>query len=86
MLESNYRTECRDPNKGVRGRNEGAEWICNPIRRTTMSTNQNPLELLGSKPPIYEYKWRDEDSSCICNSGCPYQASVRGEALGPVKA
>jgi hypothetical protein len=29
-----------DPNGGVRGRNEGAEGVCNPIGRTTISTNQ----------------------------------------------
>jgi hypothetical protein len=30
------------PNGGVRERTEGAERVCNPIGRTTMSTNQTP--------------------------------------------
>jgi hypothetical protein len=29
------------PNGGVRERTEGAEEICNPIGRTTISTNEN---------------------------------------------
>jgi hypothetical protein len=33
-------SEHRDPNRGVRGRTEGAEGVYNPIGRTTISTNQ----------------------------------------------
>jgi hypothetical protein len=33
-------SELRDPNRGVRSRTEGAEGVCNPIGRTTISTNQ----------------------------------------------
>jgi hypothetical protein len=32
----------RVPNGGVRGRIEEAEGVCNPIGRTTISTNQTP--------------------------------------------
>jgi hypothetical protein len=42
MLTSNHHTEHRDPNGGVRGRTEEAEGVCNPIGRTTKSTNQSP--------------------------------------------
>jgi hypothetical protein len=43
-------------------RTEGVEGVCNPIGRTTISTNQTPLhvpELQGTKPPTKEYTWRD---------------------------
>jgi len=46
----NHWTENEVPNGGVRERTEGAEGICNSIRRTTISTNQNPSELPGTKP------------------------------------
>jgi hypothetical protein len=38
MLEANHWTE----HGGLRGRTVGAEGVCNPIERTTVSTNQNP--------------------------------------------
>jgi hypothetical protein len=40
MLTANHQTEYGVPNGGVRGRNEGAEGVCNPIGRKTISTNQ----------------------------------------------
>jgi hypothetical protein len=40
MLASNHWTEHRVLNGGVRERTEGAEGVCNPIKRTAMSTNQ----------------------------------------------
>jgi hypothetical protein len=42
MLEANHQSEHGDPNGGVRGRTERAERVCNPIGRTTISTNQIP--------------------------------------------
>jgi hypothetical protein len=38
MLSANHRTEI--PNGGARERTQGAEGVCNPIERTTISTNQ----------------------------------------------
>jgi hypothetical protein len=38
------------------------EGVCNPIGRTTVSTNQTPPpppELPGTKSPTKEYTWRD---------------------------
>ena len=56
--KNNHWTEHWDSNGRVRGRTEGAEGDCNPIGRTTISTNQTPtLELPESKPPIKEYTW-----------------------------
>jgi hypothetical protein len=40
MLIVNHWTKCGVPNGGVRERTEGAEGICNPIGRTTISNNQ----------------------------------------------
>jgi hypothetical protein len=59
MLTANYWTEHGVPNGGVRERTEGAEGVCNPIGGTTISTNQIPLELPGTKPPTKKYTWRD---------------------------
>jgi hypothetical protein len=42
ILTANHWTEYRVPNGRVRERIEGAEWVCNPIRKTTISTNQTP--------------------------------------------
>jgi hypothetical protein len=36
---ANHWTEPRDPSERIRGRAEGAEGECNPIRRTTVSIN-----------------------------------------------
>jgi hypothetical protein len=65
MLAAYHWTEHRDPNGGVRGRTKRAEGICNPIGRTTISTNQNTYphpslpELPRTKLPTKEYTWRD---------------------------
>ena len=48
MLTAKHWTELGDPNGEVR--TEGAKGICNPIGRTTIST-----ELPGTKPPAKEY-------------------------------
>jgi len=56
MLAATHPTEHRDPSGGVRGKTEGAEWFCNPIGGTTMSTNQIPLpELPGTNPSTKKY-------------------------------
>jgi len=34
------------------------EGVCNTVGRTTISTNQTPLELPGTDPPTNEYTWR----------------------------
>ena len=47
MLTANHRTEHRDPSGGVRGRTERAEGVCNPIGRTTISTNQTQQSSQG---------------------------------------
>jgi hypothetical protein len=59
MLTANHWTEHGDPNGGVRERTEGAERVCSPIGRTTISTNQTPPDLHRTKPPTKEYTWRE---------------------------
>jgi hypothetical protein len=58
MLLVKHLIEHRDVNRGVKGRNEGAEGVCNSIGRTTISTNQTP-ESSRTKPPTKEYTRRD---------------------------
>jgi hypothetical protein len=45
MLAANHWTECGVPNRGVIKCTEGIEGVCNPIGRTTISTNQILPEL-----------------------------------------
>jgi hypothetical protein len=61
MLTANHWTEQEGPNGGVSERTEGDEGVCNPIGRTTISTNQIslPPELPRAKTPTKEYIWRD---------------------------
>jgi hypothetical protein len=54
MLEANHWTACGLTNREIRERTEGDEGICNPKGRTTISTNQMPPELPGSKPSTKE--------------------------------
>jgi hypothetical protein len=42
MLTASHQTEHRNPNEVVRRITEGIEGTCNPIGRTTISTNQSP--------------------------------------------
>jgi len=39
MLAANHWTQQRDSNGGFREKTEEAEGVCNPIGRTTISTN-----------------------------------------------
>jgi hypothetical protein len=41
----------------VRGRTEGAEGDCNPVRIRTISTNPDLSELLETKPTTKEHTW-----------------------------
>jgi hypothetical protein len=47
ILTANHWNEPGDPNGRVRGRSERAEGECNPIERTTVSTNQMPQSSQG---------------------------------------
>jgi hypothetical protein len=82
MLTANHWTECGVPNRGVRERTEEVEGVCNPIGRTTLSTNQTPQNFEG----LSHQKRITHGSSCICSRGCPCHASMGREVLGPMKA
>ena len=72
MPSANHWAESWDPNRGVRKMTEGIEGVCNPIGRTTVSTNQTPQSSQGlSHQPRSTY-----GSSCICSRGWPCQASI----------
>jgi hypothetical protein len=45
ILRVNNWTESRNPNGRVKKRTDGNEEDCNPIGRTTISTNRHPSEL-----------------------------------------
>jgi hypothetical protein len=47
ILTAIHPTEPKDLNGRVRGRTEGAEEVCSPIGRTTISTNQTPQNFQG---------------------------------------
>jgi hypothetical protein len=82
MHSDKHQTEREDTSGRIRARTEGAERVCNPIARTTISTNQTPPKLQGTKTTNH----RAHISSWTCTRGWPYLASVGGEPLAPVEA
>ena len=71
---------------GVREGTEGVEEVCNPIGRTTISTNQTFQSSQGLNHQPKSTHGGIHGSSCICSRGWPCWTSVGGEALGSVKA
>jgi hypothetical protein len=69
-----------------RERTGGTEGVCNPIRRTTISTNHTPQSSQGLNHQPRSTHGGTHGSSCICSRGFPCLASVGGQALGPVNA
>jgi hypothetical protein len=86
MLASNQWTKHGDPNGGIRRKTEGAEGACNPIGRTTISTNQDPQRPQGLNHQQKRTHGNTYGFSCICCREWLYLASMRGEALSPVNA
>jgi hypothetical protein len=86
VLIANHQTNHEFPNGGGRGRTEGAEGVCNPIGRTTISTNQTPQSSHGLNHQPKSTRGGTHGSRCICSRGLPYLVSMGGEALGPVEA
>ena len=83
MLAANNWTEQVFPNRGVRGRTEEAEGVCNPIGRTTISTNQTPQSSQGLNYQPKSTHGATNGSSCVCSRGLPYLSSIGEEPLGP---
>jgi hypothetical protein len=86
MLTANHWIEHRDSSGGVRERNEGAEGVCKPIERITISTNQTPQSPQGLNNQPKNTHGGIYGSSCIGSRGWPYLTSMGGEDLAPVKA
>jgi hypothetical protein len=81
-----FRTEHHgDPNGGGRVRTEAAEEVCNPIGRTTISTNQNPQISQGLNHQPKSTHGGTHGSSCLYSRGLPYLVSAGREVLGPVE-
>ena len=74
-----------EPYGGVT-RTEGVEGDCNPIGRTTISSNLTPQNCQGLNHQPKSSHGETHDSSCICRKGLPYLASVGGEDLDSVEA
>jgi hypothetical protein len=77
LLAANHQTEHWDPSGGVRGRTEGVEGVCNPIRRTisTNWTTQSSQELNHQPKRTHG---GTHCSSCLCSRGLHYLASMGG--------
>jgi hypothetical protein len=71
ILTDNHRTEFCDPNGSARGKTEGAEGDCNPIRRkiSTNWTTQSSQRLNYQPESIHG---RSQDSRYIYSRGWPY--------------
>jgi hypothetical protein len=82
MVAANHWTESRVPNRGVKERTEGVQGVCNPMGRTTISTNQNPLNSQG----LSHQQMHTHGSSCICSRGWLCHASMGEEVCDPMKS
>jgi hypothetical protein len=78
-------TEHGDPNREVRARTVGAEGVCNPIGRATISTSQTSQSSQELNHHPKSTHGGMHGSSWICSRGLPYWASLGGESHGPVK-
>jgi hypothetical protein len=85
LFAANHWTVHRDPNGEVRERTQGAEGVCNPIGRITISTKQNPQSSQGLNHQPKSTHERTHGYSCICSKEWPYMASIGREAHCPLK-
>jgi hypothetical protein len=69
MTTAIHWTEHRVPSGKARGSTQGAEGVCNPIRRTTMWTNQYLQSSLGLNHQPKSTHGGIHGSSCICSRG-----------------
>jgi hypothetical protein len=70
ILTANHLTEPRDPSGRVRGRTEGGEGDCNPVRRT-VSTNWTTQISLRLNHLLKSLGGGSQDSRYICNREWP---------------
>jgi hypothetical protein len=81
MLAANQWTGRGVPNRGIREGTEGVEGVCNPIGRTTISTNYTPQ----NSQRLSHQQRSTRGYSLICSRGWRCHASMEGEVLGPIK-
>jgi len=86
MLAVSYLIEQGDRDGGVRERSEEGEGVCNPIGRTTISTNQTTQSSQGQNHQPKSTHRGSHGSSCIYSRGWPCLASNVSEALSSMKA
>jgi hypothetical protein len=86
MLTAIHWTEHIVPNGIARERTQGAEGVSSPIGGTTIWTNQytKSSQRLNHQPKSTH--GGTYSNNCLCSRGWPCGTSVRGEALGLVKA
>jgi len=88
MLAAIHGTEHGTPME-ERERTEGTEGVCNPIGRTTISTNQtvpsSPRSFQGLRNQLESRHVGTHVSRHKCSRERHCLASIEGEALGPVK-
>jgi hypothetical protein len=82
MLTANHWTEHGDPNGGARERTEGVQGACNPIGRTTISTNHIPQSSQG----LNHQPKTIHPAAYVAEDGWPCLSSMGGGSLGTMKA
>jgi hypothetical protein len=81
ILTAIYWTEVRR----LRGRTAGTEGDCNPIGRTTISSNPDISEHPETKPPTKNIHCMAHDIWHIYSRGLPFLVSVRENVVNPLK-
>jgi len=81
-----HQTELGDLNEEVRARSEEAERVCNPIGRTTISTNQNPKPSRDYTTNQRVHMGRTRGLRCIFGRRFPYQSLLGREPFDSVEA
>jgi hypothetical protein len=81
-----YWMDYRAPNGGGRENTQGAEGICNPIGGTTISTNQNPPELVSlaaylSEDGLVGHQWKERPIG-RANFICLSTGECQGQEVG----
>jgi hypothetical protein len=81
VLIANHWVKVRDQYGRVKGRTEGVEGDCNPIGRTTGSTNGDLSELSETKPKPRSIHGQVHGPRHMCSRGLSCMASVGEGAL-----
>ena len=85
MPSANHISEYQDPDGRVREEIKGAEGVCNPIGRTTISTIQITQSTQGLNHQPENTHETTHGSTSLCSRGWSCLATKGVEAHGPVK-